>query len=53
MRLSYCFPTSERIVEGIRRLATVLDSELDVMRTFGTTMLRPAVDPASPSPDTA
>ena len=40
LRLSYCFPTSERIVEGIRRLATVLDSELDVMRTFGTTVGR-------------
>ena len=53
MRLSYCFPTSDRIVEGIRRLATVLDSELDVMRTFGTTMSRPAIDTSSPSPDTA
>ena len=53
MRLSYCFPTSDRIVEGIRRLATVLDSELEVMRTFGTTTSRPAIDTASPSPDTA
>ena len=25
LRLSYCFPTSERIVEGIRRLAGVMD----------------------------
>ncbi len=53
LRLSYCFPTSERIVEGVRRLAGVLDSELDVMRTFGTTWTRPAIGPSSPSPDTA
>jgi len=53
LRLSYCFPTSERIVEGVRRLATVLDSELDVMRTFGTSWSRPALGPSSPSPDTA
>ena len=36
MRLSFCFPTPERIAEGVRRLAAVLESELDVMRTFGT-----------------
>jgi len=53
LRLSYCFPTSERIVEGVRRLATVLESELDVMRTFGTSWSRPALGPSSPSPDTA
>ena len=53
LRLSYCFPTSERIVEGVRRLASVLESELDVMRTFGTSWSRPALGPSSPSPDTA
>jgi DNA-binding transcriptional MocR family regulator len=53
LRLSYCFPTSERIVEGVRRLATVLESELDVMQTFGTSWSRPALGPSSPSPDTA
>ncbi len=58
MRLSFCFPTPERITEGIRRLATVLDSELDVMRTFGATgtgaplpLLRTNRGPSSPSPD--
>ena len=58
MRLSFCFPTPERIVEGIRRLAAVLDSELDVMRTFGATGTTPALPlrrtqrgPSSPSPD--
>ena len=53
LRLSYCFPTSERIAEGVRRLAGVLEGELDVMRTFGPTLIRPALGPSSPSPDTA
>ena len=53
LRLSYCFPTAERIEEGVRRLATVMESELDVMRTFGTTWSRPTIGPSSPSPDTA
>ena len=35
LRLSYCYPTPERITEGVRRLAGVLEAELDVMRTFG------------------
>ncbi len=53
LRLSYCFPTSERIEEGVRRLATVMENELDVMRTFGATWSRPTIGPSSPSPDTA
>ena len=35
LRLSYCYPTPERITEGVRRLAGVLEAELDVIRTFG------------------
>lgn len=35
MRLSYCFPTPDRIREGVRRLATVVDSELETVRIFG------------------
>jgi DNA-binding transcriptional MocR family regulator len=35
MRLSYCYPTSERIREGVRRLAGVVDAELEVLDTFG------------------
>ncbi|MFD8984042.1 PLP-dependent aminotransferase family protein [Streptomyces sp. NPDC059564] len=35
MRLSYCYPTPERIREGVRRLAGVLESELDLARAFG------------------
>ncbi len=35
MRLSYCFPTPERIYEGTRRLGEVLRQELEMHRTFG------------------
>jgi 2-aminoadipate transaminase len=35
MRLSYCYPTPERIREGVRRLAAVIDAELEVLETFG------------------
>ena len=35
MRLSYCYPTPERIREGVRRLAAVVESELEVQATFG------------------
>jgi 2-aminoadipate transaminase len=36
VRLSYCYPTPERIREGVRRLASVVDAELEVRATFGT-----------------
>lgn len=35
MRLSYCYPTPERIREGVRRLAGVIDAELELLETFG------------------
>ena len=35
MRLSYCYPTPERIQEGVRRLATVIDEEMELRETFG------------------
>lgn len=35
VRLSYCFPTPERIVTGVKRFADVVRRELDVMSTFG------------------
>jgi DNA-binding transcriptional MocR family regulator len=35
MRLSYCYPTPERIREGVRRLAGVIDAELEMLETFG------------------
>lgn len=35
LRLSYCYPTPDRIREGVRRLAGVIEAELDVLHTFG------------------
>ena len=37
MRLSYCYPEPERIREGVRRLAGVIEGELDLLNTFGRT----------------
>ena len=53
LRLSYCYPSPERITEGVRRLAGVLAAELDVLHTFGSPA-RPAVGrgPQAPSPST-
>ncbi|GLY67531.1 GntR family transcriptional regulator [Amycolatopsis taiwanensis] len=53
MRLSYCYPTPERIKEGVRRLAAVLEAEMDLVRTFGNVSMRPISGPETPSPDTA
>lgn len=36
LRLSYCYPPPERIREGVRRLAAVVEAERDLVRTFGT-----------------
>jgi DNA-binding transcriptional MocR family regulator len=36
MRLSYCYPTPERIREGVRRLVGVIEEELELRQTFGT-----------------
>ena len=44
MRLSFCYPTPERIREGIRRLAGVIENELELVQIFGTG--------ARPDPDT-
>ena len=35
MRLSFCYPTPERIREGVRRLAGVLQAEIELRQTFG------------------
>ena len=54
MRLSFCYPPPERITEGVRRLAGVLDGELEVLRTFGVTGPHSsATGPQAPSVDTA
>ena len=56
LRLSYCFPTPERIVEGVRRLSGVVDAELELLATFGVDALHsPNVtdEVRSPAPDLA
>ena len=35
MRLSFCYPEPSRIREGVRRLASVVEAELDLRATFG------------------
>ncbi len=37
LRLSYCYPEPERIREGVRRLASVIETEIEIGQTFGTT----------------
>ena len=34
MRLSYCYPEPDQIREGVRRLARVIEAELDLHSTF-------------------
>ncbi|MGB3442862.1 MAG: PLP-dependent aminotransferase family protein [Actinophytocola sp.] len=53
LRLSFCYPTPERIQEGVRRLAAVLAAELELSRTFGPVNQRPASGPQVPGPDIA
>jgi len=52
MRLSYCYPEPDRITEGVRRLAGVIEDELQLSHTFGTShTLTPPEGPATPAPD--
>lgn len=54
MRLSYCYPPPERIVEGVRRLATVVEEEMDLLKTFGPNSVPGAHGvPTVPRPDLA
>jgi 2-aminoadipate transaminase len=54
LRLSYCFPEPDRIREGVRRLAGVIESELEIIETFGSpTALAEREGPSAPSPDLA
>jgi 2-aminoadipate transaminase len=32
--LSFCYPTAEQIREGVRRLAAVLRTEMELVRAF-------------------
>jgi 2-aminoadipate transaminase len=40
LRLSYCYPEPDRIREGVRRLAGVIETELEVATTFGSPTAR-------------
>ncbi len=56
LRLSYCYPTPERIREGIRRLACVVEAEMELIETFGPASMPRSAGPArhgldSPGPD--
>ncbi|GAB2827536.1 PLP-dependent aminotransferase family protein [Lentzea nigeriaca] len=53
LRISYCYPTPERIREGVRRLANVIEEEMQLHATFGATPGRQLSGPQTPSPDTA
>jgi DNA-binding transcriptional MocR family regulator len=53
MRLSFCYPTPERIREGVRRLAGVVDSEMELVKIFGTGINRGGDTVSFPSPDLA
>ena len=43
MRLSFCYPTPDFIREGIRRLSTVINGELELLTTFSQTSPLPVV----------
>jgi 2-aminoadipate transaminase len=52
LRLSYCYPEPDRIREGVRRLAAVIEAELELTQTFGTSAALNTVTGSSvPSPD--
>ncbi len=54
LRLSYCYPEPDRIREGVRRLAGVIEAELEVADTFGSPRaVAERIGPSSPSPDLA
>ncbi|WP_326646937.1 PLP-dependent aminotransferase family protein [Streptosporangium sp. NBC_01755] len=53
MRLSYCYPEPDRIREGVRRLAGVIEQELRVRDTFGTGSSPDRIGVDTPGPDLA
>ncbi|GAA1266121.1 GntR family transcriptional regulator [Planotetraspora silvatica] len=53
MRLSYCYPQPDRIREGVRRLAGVIEQELQLRDTFGTGAARWHAGIDTPGPDLA
>ncbi|XVQ85847.1 PLP-dependent aminotransferase family protein [Microbispora siamensis] len=53
MRLSFCYPEPERIKEGVRRLAGVIEQELRLRDTFGTGSTPGHAGVDTPGPDLA
>jgi DNA-binding transcriptional MocR family regulator len=53
MRLSFCYPTPERIREGVRRLAGVVAGERELVDLFGTGGGHGRDDVQTPGPDLA
>nr|WP_236052198.1 PLP-dependent aminotransferase family protein [Nonomuraea cypriaca] len=53
MRLSFCFPEPDRIREGVRRLAGVIEQEMQLRDTFGTSSSRDHNGVDTPGPDLA
>jgi DNA-binding transcriptional MocR family regulator len=53
LRLSYCFPEPARIEEGVRRLAGVVEAELELLETFGPHLADRVHGSVTPSPDLA
>jgi 2-aminoadipate transaminase len=53
MRLSFCFPTPERIREGVRRLAGVVSGEKELADLFGSPPIEPEDTIQAPAPDLA
>lgn len=55
LRLSFCYPPPERIREGVRRLAGVIEEEVDLRDTFGPTghTAGAGARAESPAPDLA
>ncbi|MDR1798288.1 MAG: PLP-dependent aminotransferase family protein [Bifidobacteriaceae bacterium] len=53
MRLSFCYPTPERIREGVRRLSGVLAKEVELVAMFGPHVPGQGRDVHFPAPDIA
>lgn len=54
MRLSYCFPEPDRIREGVRRLSGIIETEIELVETFGPTSNAAPLSrrgPTTPSPE--
>jgi 2-aminoadipate transaminase len=53
MRLSYCLPEPDRIREGVRRLAAVMEAEIDLRDTFGAGRTQGNLGVDTPGPEVA